>query len=337
LKRVLSSVTRAVLSSLTRRHSITTQSEGFHSMPVTLLPLTQKLTIADIVAHARSRSDCPEKILVADTYVENSEQWTALPGGWQTEVDGLTIINVDHHAPVPRMQRPISSGNLAIDYVRAHGVASDALVLINHCDCDSIVSSSILAGEVPPDDNLSQAVIAADHSGTENHIADHLQPLEALRDLVLSQQTLRQLVAGESVVDTVRELWQQRVSERHQWQEKIDQPGMIDWTDKVALIESAERIPAELLTGLLPQADLILTAYPASSPAQVPPSETKWILKIRLGQAAADRFTLESLAVRILDPAFGGRWNAGSNNRGGGTTIPPKRYASLLAENIAAL
>jgi hypothetical protein len=49
-------------------------------------------------------------------------------------------------------------------------------------------------------------------------------------------------------------------------------------------------------------------------------------------------FTLHSLGIQLWNPGFGGRWNAGSNKRGGGTTIEPRDYANrLLAKLIPAL
>jgi len=306
-------------------------------MPIRLLPLSQRLTVDDVLntltAAWESVGEIGRQVLVADTYVQGSEDWTPQPWGWETEVESLRIINVDHHAPVPRMERPISSGNLAIEYVHARGAASTDWVLINHCDCDSIISSSILAGDVVPSDALGEAVIAADHTGADNWIADHLQPLEANRDLALSQQTLRQLIADQPVAPSVHELFAGRVAERQSWAQQIHQPGVIQWIDSIALIEMEQRVPAELLTGLLPQATLIVTAYPA--PRDKSPAN-RWIMKIRLGQAAAGQFTLESLGIRQLDPAFGGRWNAGSNNRGGGAPLPPREYVSQLVERVAA-
>ena len=303
-------------------------------MPIQLLPLTQRLMVADILSHRRARGQAMERVLVADTYVQDCEHWTPAPWGWETVVDGLQIINVDHHAPVRRMERIVSSGNLAVEYVMARGANSADFVLINHCDCDSIISSSLLAGEIAPDDALSEAVIAADHTGVENRIADHLQPLEASRDLQLSQATLKQLIASESVSAQVRVLYDQRVAERQQWARRIDQPGVIDWIGSVALIEADQRIPTELLVGLLPRATLIVTAYPVPQDKLVGSDPDRWIMKVRLGQAAVGQFTLESLGIRRIDPAFGGRWNAGSNNRGGGVSIPPQEYAARLVELV---
>ena len=49
-------------------------------------------------------------------------------------------------------------------------------------------------------------------------------------------------------------------------------------------------------------------------------------MKLRLGAAAPEGFTIHDLHMMELDPAYGGRWNAASNARAGGTAIPPTRY-----------
>lgn len=123
-------------------------------MAIRLLPLSPKLSVNDVVAYVQSSQRVCQRVFVADTYVQGAENWAECPWGWQTEVAGIEIINIDHHAPAKRMERPISSGNLAIEYLRANAPAPDDLVLINHCDCDSIVSSSLVSGDVPPSDDL---------------------------------------------------------------------------------------------------------------------------------------------------------------------------------------
>lgn len=84
------------------------------------------------------------------------------------------------------------------------------------------------------------------------------------------------------------EMWAKRVAERYEWMRKIDDPNVIHWNGKVALVEATERIPAELLTGLLPLADLIVTAYPVDQSLPVGDLITKWIMKVRLDRVPAD-------------------------------------------------
>lgn len=58
-------------------------------------------------------------------------------------------------------------------------MGDDAVLIIDHLDRDSILSSGILLGRLPPDPRLSEAAITADHTGAENDIADLLQGLDA--------------------------------------------------------------------------------------------------------------------------------------------------------------
>ncbi|MEP6509481.1 MAG: hypothetical protein ABJC63_14750 [Gemmatimonadales bacterium] len=107
-------------------------------------------------------------IVACDFYVVGAESGNEVPGGYQIE----TVLNVDHHAPTPRMTRCVSSTNLA-DHVKALGLTSrDSLVIVSHTDCDSVLSSCIMAGELEPDAQFGEAAIAADHSGETNEIAD---------------------------------------------------------------------------------------------------------------------------------------------------------------------
>jgi hypothetical protein len=101
-------------------------------------------------------------IVACDFYVDGSEHGREVPGGYEIG----SILNVDHHAPSERMARQISSTNLAIDHVRRFGPAKpDTLVVISHTDCDSVLSSCIMAGELEPERNsarlLSRQIIPA--------------------------------------------------------------------------------------------------------------------------------------------------------------------------------
>src|SRR4051812_44188608 len=99
---------------------------------ILLLPKT------GIVTAEMAREAAGGPAVVCDLYVTGAEKGEQISGGFRIgDVD-----NVDHHAPDPSMFRWISSGNLAVEYVKAYGAAK-APVLINHCDCDSIIGSGI--------------------------------------------------------------------------------------------------------------------------------------------------------------------------------------------------
>lgn len=293
-------------------------------MNIHLMPLRQTVRLEELGEEHRGAGT----LIIADAYVAGAEDWSAERWGWATEREGRAILNVDHHAPTASMRRAVSSGNLAIAYVADHGPLADGqgAVLINHCDCDSIVSAAILSGIVPTDPRLGRAVIAADHTGQADSIADALQPLEPLRDLALSLTTLRRSVEGEPLPEPALGLMEARVRERAEWGEAIGRGDAVRWVDGVALIVRPDRVPAELLVALLPDAVAVMTSKPVA--------EERWVNKLRLGAAAPDGLSLLDLGIDRFDPAFGGRWNAGSNNRGGGTLLEPEVYASRLAAAI---
>src|SRR5882757_4573540 len=106
-----------------------------------LIPLRQIVRTHEVLAATDAK-----RILVADCYIEDCEKWTPAPWGWETIIGGRTIVNVDHHADAPRFHHHVSSGNLAIEYRKTHAPDASTAVLINHTDCDSIISSAILSG-----------------------------------------------------------------------------------------------------------------------------------------------------------------------------------------------
>jgi hypothetical protein len=150
-------------------------------------------------------------LAVADCYVEGVESWTPADWGWQMQADSRTVLNVDHHAEDERFFRQVSSGNPAIRYVSAEGpLPAGARVLVNHTDCDSVISASILAGLPPPDGVFGEAVIAADHTGAPHAIADLLQALDPLRDFEYSLACLQASMRGESLDGRAAELLAKR-------------------------------------------------------------------------------------------------------------------------------
>ena len=47
-------------------------------------------------------------------------------------------------------------------------------------------------------------------------------------------------------------------------------------------------------------------------------------------QAAPAGFSLLELGIEDFDPGFGGRWNAGANKRGGGSSLSNQEYVDNL-------
>jgi hypothetical protein len=239
----------------------------------------------------------------------------------------LKALNVDHHAPVREMFRFVSSGNLAIDYVDRFGVAPpEKAVVVHHTDCDSVISSLIVRGILPPHPALAQAVVAADHAGERNDIADLLQALDPKRDLNFSARNLGLLLTDQPLDPEAQQMLDRQLSGR-QIAEDLISRGEIEYFGDIALVHYREDLRIEYLPALLPESAVILMA---GEPHQIngTPTPDHTTSRLRRGLAAPDGFTIYDLRIpEAIDPNYGGRWNAGANRRGGGTTLSPSEYA----------
>jgi hypothetical protein len=262
--------------------------------------------------------------ICCDFYVTGIEKGDAVHGGYRRG----HVVNVDHHAPTARMARRISSTNLAIDHVEVHGVRDDALILINHSDCDSTLSSAIVGGLLPPDPMFGVAAIKADHTGEEDPIADLLQSLDPWRDPARSLYNLDLLLSGRDIESEAAE----RLARRHASRKRAGEyvaDGRFLCCGGLWWAEFDERVDGEFFPDQIPAAEVIMMACPFE--------DGRYEIKLRLGPAAPEGLWLSRLGINDWDPAFGGRWNAGSNNRGGGTDMAPRDYASHLISRLDAL
>lgn len=288
--------------------------EMFRERPITLLdefPVIDRETLEDMY---------PGKdIVVCDFRVADAEQGGELPGGY---VSGY-VMSVDHHAATPRMARQISSTTLAIGQVKAEPFPKDAVVLIHHTDCDSILSSAIVREILPPDDRFDRAAIAADHTGEENDIADLLQGLQKRRDVGFSLRNLDLLLHHEALEPEAEALLAERRKERSKAETLVKK---FHSTGSVFYISTTEHFDSAFFPALLPQAAVILVSSPMKD------GSGKFIIKARLGMRAPEGFALNTLGL----PDFGGRWNAGNTKRNGGTAVPIGEYAGLIQKKLDA-
>lgn len=238
-------------------------------------------------------------------------------GGYE---DG-NITNIDHHIPEPRMERQVSSTNLAIEYVKEYGVIDkNSVVIINHVDCDSVLASAILRGILLPEERFGQAAIATDHTGEPSEIGDLLQAIDSAgrRDLEFSLWNLQLLLNDQPLEIEAQKMLDKRHDDR-QRAEKVAKRGF-HLQGKVAWIELEEKIDGGLLPPFLPKAEVIMLCSPMEN------DPTRWEIKIRLGKSAPEGLVLNKLGI----PEFGGRWNAGSNKRHGGTSKSPEEVAKII-------
>lgn len=254
-----------------------------------------------------------KQICVCDFYVSASEEGNIDEDG-VNYFDDLLII--DHHANKPLYQRDVTSTEIACRYVKKHGwLGSDYITLINHTDTDSILSAFIMNGKLEPLDEYVEAAKAADHTGVENLISDLLQSLEDDRSIERSIGLLRKVLLKR--IKTRKILSQLTNS---------DAPTKFEWLDGIAYVEIDETIDAGLAPPFLPNAKVVLISSPMPEG-----SKGKWRIRARLGQQA------ENIDMNKLDlPDFGGRWNAGSTSRHGGTNYDLEEYVKLLKEKLDA-
>jgi hypothetical protein len=242
------------------------------------------------------------------------------------------VVNVDHHAAVPDMNRHVSSTNLAIERLRKLGPEDPgSVVVISHTDCDSVLSSGIISGELPPDPLFGDAAVAADHTGVPNDIADLLQGIDQVRDIRYCLDTLRHfLYHGEPGLDERASADLAARRRRREVAADAVERGEIFLEDGLAFGCPSEKLDGEFFCGLLPGALAILLMTPRKD------DPSSWDAKIRLGAAAPEGASLHQLG-RDFDPAFAGRWNAGSNARNKGTQIDPQVYARALKSRLHLL
>jgi hypothetical protein len=306
----------------------------------TILPLRNEVTASEV------EEACPgSRVIVAcDFYVNGAESGTVLPGEdhgrpLPTGLHVGRILNVDHHAPIEVMRQPITSTQLATRAL-AGGFQPTTTpapwVVINHTDCDSILSSALMMGLLEPDEELVAASIAADHTGEVNDIADLLQGLDEGREgdrtdeqYLESLRNLRLLQEGKPLELCARRALDLRRGRRAAARRLVDE-GRFTRVGGVAWATLDEEIDGAFFRPLLPEAAVIMLAV------RHPKLSDRWVMKLRLGANAPPGMTLHSLGIRDWDPAFGGRWNAGSNKRGGGTPMDPADYAALIARRAAS-
>ncbi len=281
---------------------------------IIVMPLASKVTVSDI----RKLAGCESgEVIVCDFKIEGIEQGEQLPNLATFSLE--KIINIDHHASLESMFKPISSANLAIEYVRLNGAVNPEIpIVVNHYDCDSVLSALIMRGILPPLEVFGDAVIAADHTGVSNPIADLLQSFKDQRDFEFSARNLALFLRGQTLETKAEELLAQRLATR----DSLARLPAIK-IGAVVLIKTDGRVDAELFPGVYPEASVVMSYHRRE--------DDHWEVRLRLCKSAPEGLNLQKLNIRSIDPAFGGRWNAGSNERGGGTALDPQEYARRLS------
>ena len=142
-------------------------------------------------------------------------------------------------------------------------------------------------------------------------------------------RNLQLLLNGDKLDERAMQLQRKRLEERESIQTYITQ-GHIEKIGEVHLLVTSKKIDAGLVPSFLPETKIIMVATPYLEVG-------RWQVALRLGLARPDNFTLNHIAITEFDPAYNGRWNAGSNRRGGGTLLSPHAYAQVLSSKLQNL
>lgn len=281
----------------------------------------KKIVLIDEASHVSPieiRDRFPGKtITVCDFYLEGAESGDAISGGYR--INGIT--NIDHHAPTDRMAREVTSTALAVEYVRAYGIVPDnSVVVINHTDCDSMLSALIMTGVLPPEDRFVAAARAADHTGEANRIADLLQVLQVRRDISYSMRNLELFLSGDPLEDSAAEYLAQRLEDRACVRSI---PAITDGF--VTYLVLPRKIDAGLFAAQFPEAVVIMGI------SFMPDSPSRLYITLRRGCKAPEKLYLNRLA---LGSEFGGRWNGIANRRGGGSSGPYQAIVARVNQEI---
>jgi type VI protein secretion system component Hcp len=293
-----------------------------HERSPLALKNVELITLQSRFSSSRIKAMFPgKKICVCDFYIDGCEHGT-VEDTYIITFDDMLII--DHHSKLPQMSAHISSTTIAMRYVKKYGVLPpEYKILISHTDCDSILSMLVMRGLLPPEEKFSNAAIAADHTGEANRIGDLLQALERERDYLFSVRNLFALLHGGRMSAKAEALLAARLREREKIKELVG-AGKFTFYHDIAYIILDEKVDGALVPALIPKANVIVVAYPM--PAG---SRGKWLIKVRVGKNARGIY-LNQLHL----PDFGGRWNAGSTSRSGGTNISPQEYVKLVYQKI---
>lgn len=263
-------------------------------------------------------------IEAADVYLEIKGQAMPLLLGYEYQLpDGRKVYSYDHHGPDIRMNRQVSSASLACQQM-LRGSAPFSHAFGTHTDADSILSFFILlTGST--DIGLCESAIAADHTGAENPIADALQAVSELRDLELSFTCLQACLEEKALPDKAVQLLETRLHDRARALKYVRE-GVIQYAGHGVYVGKFEAIiPGELFPALLPDAKVIVLVSSLSSGFKE--------IKVRAGLMFPEGHSLNLLGLT----GYGGRWNAGSTKRFGGTPSDAvDSFINYLLAQVAA-
>jgi len=171
----------------------------------------------------------------------------------------------------------------------------------SHGECGHLIGFGVCGSTT----NINSAV----STGAANSLADLLQALEDERNLPRSVAVLQKMLARHRDRQTVQ---------------TMIATGQVLWADDIACLIVERKIDAGLVPALLPEARVVMVTSPMP-----PGSPRRWRIRVRLGLQA------EGLMLNTLGlPDSGGRWNALSTSRLGGTDMAPEEYLQRVRQAV---
>ena len=264
-----------------------------------------------------------KNILVCDTSIIGAIDWKRDGNFFYKKIGDVVVCNIDHHFPIKEFERIISTTNLVIDQIKnlsSRFDYEDCVVVINHTDCDALLSALVVLRILLPDKKFGDAAISADHTGNRNEIADLLQAMEYERNLDLSLRNLISFLESGDIEKKSQRLLDGRKEER-KGAENIFAAGKIKHENGLYYITVEQRIDPAFFLSFLPQTEILAVFSPGKG--------GKIEARIRLGNSAKID-NLYELKISDFDEAFGCRWNAGSNERSGGSSRTEEEYVEYI-------
>lgn len=264
--------------------------------------------------------------------------------GYHFMVDGIEMINVDHHLRSEEFARIVSSTPLMGEYIAEVGPFNrpEDLVFIHHTDGDSVLSAMVAAGLLlPGEPEIDQAAIDGDHTGKANNLADRINAIEKWKDVREAARQVRLYFQDPTFIpENIRSLHDKRLKDREGTVTKAQTLGKAWDTERgIYTIESDEELRAEFLTPAFPDAQVIILAMPyeLKTPedhrqAELHPGKRPLDFRIRLGLQAPQGLQLNKLGLEEV--GFGGRWNAGGTKRHGPIFLEPEEFYTFVASRL---
>ncbi|MGD9713370.1 MAG: hypothetical protein AB7V46_15070, partial [Thermomicrobiales bacterium] len=146
---------------------------------------------------------------------------------------------------------------------------------------------------------------------------------------------LGRLERGESLPISAREALALRQRKREEATRAVTE-GRFSTLDGIWWAEFDHEIDGEFFPTLLPKAEVIVVACPH------PTVSSRLAIKVRRGRSMSVGRTLHDLRLSEVDPAYGGRWNAGANKRpnevlklAGGTSLSTEEWVGRVSAQVA--